>query len=69
MEGRLTIGLPLLACRGLTPWSRCFSRLEAAELEVEAVPELVETLDLDLAGDCPEASLDCEELIIWSTLG
>ena len=64
MDGLVTRGLPLLAWRGLTPWSRCFSRLEAAELEVEAVPELVDTLDRDLAGDCPDPSLDCEVLII-----
>ena len=53
MDGRVgTRGLPRLGWRGLRPWlSRCFSRLEAAELEVEAEPLEVETLDLDLAGD------------------
>ena len=53
MDGRVgTRGLPRLGWRGLRLWlSRCFSRLEAAELEVEAVPLEVETLDLDLAGD------------------
>ena len=42
------------------PASRCFSRLEAAELEAEGEPE-VETLDL-------EARL-AERVIIWSTMG
>ena len=42
------------------PTSRCFSKLEAAELEAEGEPE-VETLDL-------EARL-AERVIIWSTMG
>ena len=42
------------------PASRCFSRLEAAELEAEGEPD-VETLDL-------EARL-AERVIIWSTMG
>ena len=43
------------------PASRCFSRLEAAELEAEGEPD-VETLDL-------EASWLAERVIIWSTMG
>ena len=39
---------------------RCFSRLEAAELEAEGEPD-VETLDL-------EARL-AERVMIWSTMG
>ena len=43
------------------PASRCFSRLEAAELEADTEPD-VDTLDL-------EAVTLAERVMIWSTMG
>jgi len=75
MEGLSTRGEARLGwIAGPRPGSRCFSRLEAAELEAEAEPLEVDTLDLVLAGEPlpvrSEEERTCECVAMtWSTPG